>query len=1010
MKVIRLYIFFLFAFLAAGQAVRATDKTVSYRITGATQNGSSYTLTFGLADGSGTPFDNSATYNTITVNTLTATDQTVTLGDGFSLRLQWEAGTDVIICDGGYGWNINTTSGYVTYTVASSSVKYFVTHLDMQNNVGDTWMTDTDSNPIMPDFNYAYQLSKSYNSKQIFGRLVVKYTDTPPLSALTNPSTGTYNITSKRDLAVLAAHVNNGTVNNCSGLTFNQTGDITCDNNYTPIGNSSHPFCGSYDGGGFLVSGITVNRTGTSDSDKCIGLFGCLSTGGLVQNLRVGSSSFSGQENVGGIVGKNAGGTVRNCRVEANVSVLAGSASAKYFGGIVGLNDGGTVEGCVSAAAVSDNGLETCSYFGGIIGYCSIGSSLKNSLYTGNYVTSTSSKGALIGYRKSDNSTYANNYYTSNSVPGGVNNGDNNGLCRARTVTLGTGVILVGDETAYNLNGITAIGTGSYALRWGNTLYSGEGQTLTLNNACAPAPEGYHIGYSYNDGTQDYVLPANTLIMPAADVSVKTIGNTPNTYYVQFKANGGSGTMENQAFTYDAPQALTANAFSRTGYIFSGWNTAYNGSGVPYQDQQIVKNLTTVDGETVTLYAQWADDLPFYWHADADHDGSTAEKAYIISTTEGLALLARLVFQGNHYSGTYFELGADITYSYQNLPANASNYTAIGSSDYPFNGVFDGKNFTISGIRIREDSNYQGLFGYLGGTVKNITLADAEIKSTSQRIGGIAGYVNGGIIDGCIVSKIEIEGYNSCGGIAGGATNKSTISNCLVLDFAAKTEFWPGVIVGNGGTFRNNYYYNCTCTCSNTIRKINVGTGSGDAEGARAAIRFDSLPDRIGTQTATYLNGLTVFENGFAYKGYYYLDNRLDGTSDVNLTLTRGTMAGITAWWGTYYDKTLRFTLPEGAQAFTMDSNRHLYRLGDDGRVIPANTAVIILSDRQNITLTVDGGTTAITDHSGGNILKGSNYDNNMTNTYVMGIVDGTISFFMKHNDIIPAHKAYYSE
>ena len=45
--------------------------------------------------------------------------------------------------------------------------------------------------------------------------------------------------------------------------------------------------------------------------------------------------------------------------------------------------------------------------------------------------------------------------------------------------------------------------------------------------------------------------------------------------------------------------ALTANAFTRENYKFTGWNTAANGSGTPYAAG------ATYDGPSITLYAQW---------------------------------------------------------------------------------------------------------------------------------------------------------------------------------------------------------------------------------------------------------------------------------------------------------------------------------------------------------------------------------------------------------------------
>lgn len=42
---------------------------------------------------------------------------------------------------------------------------------------------------------------------------------------------------------------------------------------------------------------------------------------------------------------------------------------------------------------------------------------------------------------------------------------------------------------------------------------------------------------------------------------------------VTFNANGGSGTMQDENFTYSEQKALTANTFTRSGYTFKGWST-----------------------------------------------------------------------------------------------------------------------------------------------------------------------------------------------------------------------------------------------------------------------------------------------------------------------------------------------------------------------------------------------------------------------------------------------------
>lgn len=79
----------------------------------------------------------------------------------------------------------------------------------------------------------------------------------------------------------------------------------------------------------------------------------------------------------------------------------------------------------------------------------------------------------------------------------------------------------------------------------------------------------------------------------------------PASYQLSFEANGGAGTMEDQRFVYDQPQKIAFNQFERKGYLFSGWNTRADGSGTSYTNEQEVMNLTTENGQTITLYAQW---------------------------------------------------------------------------------------------------------------------------------------------------------------------------------------------------------------------------------------------------------------------------------------------------------------------------------------------------------------------------------------------------------------------
>ena len=72
------------------------------------------------------------------------------------------------------------------------------------------------------------------------------------------------------------------------------------------------------------------------------------------------------------------------------------------------------------------------------------------------------------------------------------------------------------------------------------------------------------------------------------------------TYTVTYNANGGEGEMKAQSAEEGTEITLTANAFTREGCTFSGWNTAADGKGTDYADKSTIKPT-----ENLTLYAKW---------------------------------------------------------------------------------------------------------------------------------------------------------------------------------------------------------------------------------------------------------------------------------------------------------------------------------------------------------------------------------------------------------------------
>lgn len=140
-------------------------------------------------------------------------------------------------------------------------------------------------------------------------------------------------------------------------------------------------------------------------------------------------------------------------------------------------------------------------------------------------------------------------------------------------------------RTGYTFNGFT-FSNGSGQKNTVGAIYYFDGQSPEENSGESGASTSAYI---FNG---DY----------AGNVTV-TANWTGKSYTVKYNANGGSGTMASSSHVYGTAKALSANTFTRTGYSFTGWNTAANGSGTSYSDKQSVSTLTT--NSEIELFAQW---------------------------------------------------------------------------------------------------------------------------------------------------------------------------------------------------------------------------------------------------------------------------------------------------------------------------------------------------------------------------------------------------------------------
>ena len=163
---------------------------------------------------------------------------------------------------------------------------------------------------------------------------------------------------------------------------------------WQPIGTPANPFTGTFNGQGYEIRDLFVNRPAERD----VGLFGATGEEGVIKDIGVVNADVTGQWYVGSLVGTNYG-TVSN-------SYSTGSVTGEgYVGGLVGGN-ASTVSNSYSTGSMTGNNL-----VGGLVGANT--GTVSNSYSTGS-VSGNSDVGGLVG----GNTGTVSNSYSTGSVSG----------------------------------------------------------------------------------------------------------------------------------------------------------------------------------------------------------------------------------------------------------------------------------------------------------------------------------------------------------------------------------------------------------------------------------------------------------------------------------------------------------------------------------------------------------------------------------------------------------------
>ena len=769
-------------------------------------------------------------------------------------------------------------------------------------------------------------------------------TITPIQPSGSGTSGSPYQITNKEELYWFAQQVNGGntkinaklmndiTVNsnvlNASGEL--NKGDFTA---WTPIGNESKQYKGTFNGNGKTISGLYFNKYTTD----YVGLFGYVGSGGNVSNVGVVASYFKGGYKVGGVCGYNYG-TIKNCY---NTGAVSGNESV---GGVCGYTYWGTIENCYNTGAVSGD------YVGGVCGYNEHGTIKK--CYNKGAVSGSWNVGGVCGYNRYG--TFENCYNT-----GAVEGSDFvGGVCGYNS----DGTI----KNCYNTGAVSGYGYvgGVCGENYGGTITNcyyldtcGATSTLATSMTEIQFASGevcYKLNNGVTDGTQAWyqIIGTDTLPMFEGDVvdyngteyfNVHQWSETPTSTVAPTCTEDGydvytcsvCGTTKNDVKTAlghkwsEAPTSTVAPTCTEDGYdvytcsvcgvtknVANGTATGHKWGDTP---TSTVAPTCTEDGYDVytcsvcgttkkdvktALGHSYDDGIcircgEFNVVQPKNGDGST-DNPYQIANYGHLMWFQQFVDSGNYSANAV--LTADITANKNLLNENGevsgtpeytwTPITQSADSSTCYSGVFDGQGHTISGLYApKSSSDYCALFGTANGTIKNLFITDSYFGGSGcKQAASFVGYgFSNCAIENC-GSDAAVVGSMYCGGIAG--ETKGTIKNCYFAGKINSTNRGTSNAIAseryNNGTLINCYYLDTCGLDSNratakTTEKFASGEvcyklNKGVTDGTQAwyqTLAEDTLPK---------LNGKTVYYDESADPQYYNKDVigdlSCDGTTD----------------------------------------------------------------------------------------------------------------------------------
>ncbi len=404
---------------------------------------------------------------------------------------------------------------------------------------------------------------------------------------------------------------------------------------FNPVGTNAASFSGTFNGQGYAIDGLTIN----TPSGYEVALFGNV-TDGVLENFGVTNLQISGTDYVGGVVGYNQGGTIKNVYA---TGTLTGPINTDAIGGLVGDNTGTIID---SYTTVAVNAPQAFGNVGGGVGvnYGTISDCYATGVVNG---ASGDDVGGFIGQESGGTVTncYSTGYVTGTGEVGGFIGVGSGTVANCFWDTDTSGQVLgTGDGTLLGETGATTAQLSSQAF-------------ILANATTSPTFDFTNVWTTVGDTLTPQLIGLPQTSLPTGGSGLDTLSGTA--FIDSGMTANNSGTVIDLVFDGSMIGSTTTN--SSGGFSFSVSPTDLTGGvllidsadigNTYYQANASISNITGVDiwGSALRVIADTASNAALGTAAGGASGVNYTVNAGALSTNMGVQMqvLSHYTFDGD---------------------------------------------------------------------------------------------------------------------------------------------------------------------------------------------------------------------------------------------------------------------------------------------------------------------------------------------------------------------------